>query len=164
MPRPLLLIDIDGVISLSGFDAQLPPAGRFELVEGIPHFLSASAGELLGDLERYFELAWCSGWEEKADEYLPRALGISAGLPHLTFPGPGPDASAARHWKLEAIEAYAGPTRPLAWIDDVFDDSCHAWARMRSGPTKLVLTEPAIGLTAEQARGLEEWARSVLTG
>jgi hypothetical protein len=161
MHRPLLLIDIDGVISLSGFDARRPPAGRFELVDGIPHFLSASAGELLAGLEGHYELVWCSGWEDKADQYLPRAIGVSAGLPHLSFPEPGPDASQARHWKLAAIEAYAGSTRPLAWIDDAFDDSCHAWAQMRTGPTKLVLTEPAIGLSAEQARGLAEWARGL---
>lgn len=161
MHRPLLLIDIDGVISLSGFDAQRPPAGRFELVDGIPHFLSASAGELLAGLERQYELVWCSGWEDKADQYLPRAIGVSAGLPHLSFPEPGPDASGARHWKLAAIEAFAGSTRPLAWIDDAFDDSCHTWAQMRTGPTKLVLTEPAIGLSAEQARELAEWARGL---
>jgi hypothetical protein len=29
MNRPLLLIDIDGVISLFGFDPGLPPPGRF---------------------------------------------------------------------------------------------------------------------------------------
>ncbi len=180
MYRLLLLIDIDGVISLSGFDAGGPPPGRFALVDGIPHFLSATAGELLGGLERRFELVWCSGWEERADEYLPRALGLPAGLGHLTFARPdlgasigadrgasiepGRGASSARHWKLDAIDAYAGPSRPLAWIDDAFDDSCHAWAHARPGPTKLVLTEPAIGLTAEQTRGLEAWADSLRAG
>ena len=42
--RPILLIDIDGVISLFGFDPADPPAGRFQLVDGIAHYLSAAAG------------------------------------------------------------------------------------------------------------------------
>ncbi len=156
MDRPILLIDIDGVISLFGFETRKPPAGRFLMVDGIVHFLSATAGRLLGELAERFELVWCSGWEEKADEYLPLALGIPAGLPHLTFDGPRPNAG--RHWKLAAIDRYASGSRPLAWIDDDLDDSCHAWAAAREGPTRLVVTEPAVGLTADQATALLDWA------
>ena len=56
MDPPLLLIDIDGVISLFGFDAAQPPPGRFLLVDGIPHFLSADAADLIGGLQEHFEL------------------------------------------------------------------------------------------------------------
>jgi hypothetical protein len=159
MDRPLLLIDIDGVISLFGFDASQPPPGRFLLVDGIPHYLSAGAGELLADLHEDFELVWCSGWEEKADEYLPFALGLPAGMGHLTFAG----ASAAdteRHWKLPAIERYAGAERPLAWIDDQFDGTCHRWANARPAPTELVATDPAVGLTAEHIARVRAWAQT----
>jgi hypothetical protein len=161
---PLLLIDIDGVISLFGFDPRQPPAGRFALVDGVPHFLSAGAAELLGGLREHFELVWCSGWEEKADENLPLALGLPAGLPHLTF-GDAPVAAGrvGRHWKLTAIDAYAGPRRPLAWIDDAFDDSCHIWARDRAAPTELVATDPAVGLTADHAARLRGWAGALGT-
>jgi hypothetical protein len=159
MALPLLLIDIDGVISLFGFDAGHPPSGRFLLVDGIPHFLSVTAAGLLGGLREQFELVWCSGWEEKADEYLPVALGLPAGLHHLTFD----DAAApgARHWKLAAIDGYAGRDRPLAWVDDAFDESCHRWARERPGPTQLVATDPAAGFTAEQASRLRRWASTL---
>jgi HAD domain in Swiss Army Knife RNA repair proteins len=160
MDRPLLLIDIDGVISLFGFDVAQPPPGRFLLVDGIPHFLSAGAAELLGALEAHFELVWCSGWEEKADEYLPLALGLPRGLRHLTFAAA--DSSAqARHWKLAAIDTFAGSDRPLAWIDDQFDDSCRRWARTRRAPTELVATDPAVGLTPEHAASLLDWARAL---
>jgi hypothetical protein len=162
MDPPLLLIDIDGVISLFGFDAAQPPPGRFLLVDGIPHFLSAGAAGLIGALQEHFELVWCSGWEEKADEYLPLALGLPTGLRHLTFAPaePGP----ARHWKLAAIDAYAGPHRPLAWIDDQFDESCRTWARDRPGPTELVGTDPAVGLTAEHTSRLRAWAGGIGSG
>ena len=147
---PLLLVDIDGVISLFGFDAAQPPRGRFLLVDGIPHYLSAAAAELLGGLQEQFELVWCSGWEEKADEYLPLALGLPGGLHHVTFPEAA--TTAARHWKLSAIDEYAGPYRPLAWIDDAFDESCHDWAATRAAPTLLVATDPAVGFTTELTR------------
>jgi hypothetical protein len=157
MDRPLVLIDIDGVISLFGFNAAQPPPGRFLLVDGIPHFLSAGAAQLLGRLHDEFELVWCSGWEEKADEYLPLALGLPAGLPHLTF-ADAPGGQATRHWKLSAIEAYAGRERPLAWIDDQFDATCHEWAQTRPAPTELVATDPAVGLTAEHVARIQSWA------
>jgi hypothetical protein len=155
--RPLLLIDIDGVISLFGFDTTQPPSGRFLLVDGIPHFLSAGAAELLGVLQAHFELVWCSGWEEKADEYLPLALGLPRGLRHLTFTR-ADGSRAARHWKLDAIDTFAGHDRPLAWIDDQFDHTCEAWAASRPGQTRLVATDPAVGLTAEQTAMLCAWA------
>jgi hypothetical protein len=165
---PLLLIDVDGVISLFGFDPTRPPDGKLLLVDGIPHYLSTSVAELIKSLSTHFEMAWCSGWEDKADQYLPQALDVPRGLPHLSFdqpPGsPTRDQSPgalARHWKLAAIDAYAGPDRPLAWIDDAFDDSCHSWARNRAAPTLLVTTEPAVGLTAGQAGELVSWARSL---
>ena len=169
MCRPLLLLDIDGVISLFGFDPQRPPAGRFVLVDGTVHFLSATAAELVGGLAESFELAWCSGWEERADAFLPSALGLPRGLAHLTFGGPGGgDAPAprhwklaARHWKLAAIERFAAPERPLAWIDDAHDDSCRRWASRRAAPTMLVATEPSVGLTAVHARTLHDWAAAL---
>jgi HAD domain in Swiss Army Knife RNA repair proteins len=159
MDRPLLLIDIDGVISLFGFDHRRPPAGSFVAVDGIAHFLSAAAGERVLALGADFELAWCSGWEEKADEYLPFALGLPSGLPHVSFE---PEAgSEGRHWKLAAIDRYAGERRPLAWIDDAHDASCLAWAAARRAPTLLVTTDPATGLTAAHAAKLAAWARTL---
>ena len=125
MHRPTLLLDVDGVISLFGFDHDRPPTGRYALVDGTMHFLSATAAALIVELTRDFELVWCTGWEEKADEHLPAQLGLPRGLAHLTFPTADPDAPT-RHWKLAAIDAFAGSRRPLAWIDDAHDDSCRA--------------------------------------
>ena len=158
MNRPLLLIDIDGVISLFGFDLGDPPRGSFITVDGITHFLSATAGEQLLALAADFELAWCSGWEEKADEYLPLALGLPAGLAHVELERAGNDDG--RHWKLAAIDRFAGH-RALAWIDDGHDPSCAEWAAARGGPTLLVTTDPASGLTEDHAASLRAWARSL---
>jgi hypothetical protein len=159
MNRPLLLIDVDGVISLFGFDPAAPPAGRFEIVDGIAHFLSATAGEHLRRLCAAFDPAWCSGWEEKANEYLPHALDLPGPFPHLSFAGAS--ASVGGHWKLAAIDRYAGPNRPLAWIDDAHDERCRRWAADRPGPALLISTEPATGLTARHVEELLDWAALV---
>ena len=157
--RPLLLIDVDGVISLFGFDPAQPPSGSFQMVDGIAHLLSATAGDHLRRLCEAFEATWCTGWEEKADEYLPHALGLPERFPHLTFGDATPLTDG--HWKLDAIDRYAGRDRPLAWIDDAHDENCRSWARRRSGPTLLISTDPATGLTEEHVAELLEWARAL---
>jgi HAD domain in Swiss Army Knife RNA repair proteins len=154
--RPLLLVDVDGVISLFGFDHRSPPPGRYQLVDGITHFLSVSAGDYLRRLAEAFELAWCTGWEEKANEYLPLALGLAGPLPHVVFdPSERP---AQAHWKLGAIDRHVDPTRPVAWIDDAHDDGCLSWAAARAAPTLLVTTDPAVGLTEAEVERLLAWA------
>lgn len=157
MCEPVLMVDVDGVISLFGFAPTERPAGQFVLVDGIAHFLSAAAGEHLRTLSRAFELVWCTGWEEKANEYLPWALGLPAELPFLTFEREVTPSRA--HWKLAAIDAYAGPDRPLAWIDDALGQHCYDWAAGRPGPTRLVPSLPEIGLTAAHVSELVDWAR-----
>jgi hypothetical protein len=159
---PVLFVDIDGVISLWGFDSNSRPPGTFQLVDGVVHFLSAGAGNHLLTLSERFELVWASGWEEKANDHLPRLLPLPSALPFLSFdhnPGRGHG-----HWKLEAIEAYAGSRRPVAWIDDAHDDACHAWATRRGAPTLLVSTAPATGLTSDHVARLLAWANGPAAG
>ncbi|HEY3866609.1 MAG TPA: hypothetical protein VGL54_11075 [Solirubrobacteraceae bacterium] len=164
------MVDIDGVISLfggggggtrdgTGGDPGVRPEGIFRAIDGIPHFLSTAAAVHLLSLAEDFDLVWASGWEEKAEEYLPHLLDLPAGLPFLRFErGQEAGRSLHGHWKLDAIDAYAGG-RALAWVDDAFDESCHAWAEGRSAPTLLMQTDPSRGLTAKEASLLETWAR-----
>src|SRR3954449_13000411 len=138
MSRPLLLIDVDGVISLFGADQTSPAEVVMTLVDGIPHRLSRQAAAALRDLAGTFECVWCTGWEERADEHLPALLGLPRGWPHVRFP----DAPAIKaHWKLAGIDAFAAPARALAWIDDAHDADCRAWAAARPAPTLLVTTD-----------------------
>jgi hypothetical protein len=151
-------VDVDGVISIFGFPSTERPAGRFLTVDGIPHFLSATAGGHLLDLAEAFELLWCTGWEEKANEYLPRELGLPGDLPVIELSG---HAEIGGHWKLPAIDAHMGPTRALAWIDDAHTDVTRAWARARGGPTLLVDAEPSIGIDERHVRTLLAWANTL---
>jgi hypothetical protein len=198
-PKPLLLVDIDGVISLFGRPTVgsreqmaadgTPLDGSFHSIEGIAHFLSSTAAAHLLSLAALFELAWASGWEERANEHLPHLLGLPEPLPFLRFPRgvvvdgagtipggfvagageaggsgdtAGPQTTLA-HWKLQSIDTYAGE-RPLAWIDDAFNLACHEWAAARASPTLLVQTEPELGLTSREAALLEQWARGLAAG
>jgi hypothetical protein len=121
------------------------------------HCISLRAGERLQRLAEHFELIWATGWEEKANFYLPMMLGI-AELPHLTFDGAARFGSA--HWKLGPLDEY-GRGRALAWVDDNFDESCYRWARERDEPTLLVPTEPAIWLQEVETEALIAWGRSL---
>jgi hypothetical protein len=156
--RPILFVDVDGVISLFGFPAGLAPEGRFAWVKGVPHFISP-CGALLRRLGERFELVWATGWEETANDYLPHLLDLPGELPCLSFDGRAVFGTA--HWKLDAIEEYAGSDRPLAWIDDCLTEDCQAWARERPGPTLLVQTQSDVGIRDEHVEELLAWADSL---
>jgi hypothetical protein len=157
MSRPILAVDVDGVISL--FGAETPPDRAFtklELVDGVPHLISLPVGERLVRLSEHFELVWASGWEDKANFYLPGLLGLPD-LPHVSFADVAPGAA---HWKLDPLADYA-MGRPLAWVDDNFNESCFAWAEERAEPTLLVPTESHLGLEEAHVEALRQWALSL---
>jgi len=155
--HPILFLDVDGVISLFGFSpdlGQLP--GALHWIDGVAHCIPHETGERVATLAEHFELVWATGWEERANDHLPHLLKLPfRELPCLTFDGRAVFGSA--HWKLEAIEEYAGE-RPAAWIDDNLNEDCHAWAMRRAAPTLLVETSPPVGLTDEHVSELVRWA------
>ncbi|HEX6026314.1 MAG TPA: hypothetical protein VFZ00_30245 [Solirubrobacter sp.] len=128
------------------------------LIDGIPHTLSTRAAAILNDLAPDFECVWCTGWEDRADTNLPLLLDLPRGWPHITFP-----ETASPHWKLAGIDAFAGPERALAWIDDQHEHACREWAAARRGPTLLISTDPTVGLTPEHASALRGWASHLPT-
>jgi hypothetical protein len=159
--RPVLAVDVDGVISLFGFEGPINQApGRFHLIDGIAHCISDRAGPQLVKLSDTYELVWATGWEDRANDHLPLILGLPSELPALHFDGRARFGTA--HWKLEALGEYTGD-RPLAWIDDSLDESCHAWAAARDAPTLLVPTESDVGITEAHTEALLAWARAGYT-
>lgn len=150
-------MDVDGVISLFGFspgEGQLP--GPLHWIDGVAHCIPEHVGARLVTLADRFELVWATGWEERANEHLPLLLRLPFGnLPTLLFDGRAVFGSA--HWKVDAINEYAGD-RPAAWIDDNIDETCAAWAEARAAPTLIVETSPSVGLTDEHVAQLLAWA------
>ncbi|HEY8638289.1 MAG TPA: hypothetical protein VIL64_03545 [Solirubrobacteraceae bacterium] len=154
MHKPILFVDIDGVLSLFGFaPGPVPPDARFVQVDGMPHFLSQRAADNLLSVLGDFEPVWCTGWEDRANDHLPHVLGLGP-WPYLQF---GESAAGAPHWKLPAVEAFAG-ARACAWIDDGLDGVVRSWAARRLAPTLLIETDPPVGLTAADAERLRGWA------
>jgi hypothetical protein len=158
MSQPILAVDVDGVISIFGFD-EPPPSDRVrvELIDGVVHCISLRSGELLRRLGERFELVWATGWEDKANFYLPHLLSLPE-LPHLTFDGAARFGSA--HWKLRPLEQHCRG-RAMAWLDDNLDDSCYEWARNRPEPTLLMPTDPAQGLLDTETEALLAWAEGL---
>jgi hypothetical protein len=97
-------VDVDGVISVFGFTPaieRLP--GPLHWIDGVQHCIPAAAGDRLVRLSERYDLVWATGWEEKANEYLPHLLGLPVReLPWLSFDGRAVFGTA--HWKLEAID------------------------------------------------------------
>jgi hypothetical protein len=164
--KPLLFVDVDGVISLFGFregyglaPGNAPfegcPPGRLHSINGVLHYISTGCAAHLERLADRYELVWATGWEEAANDYLPHLLGLPGGLPYLSFEGRVSAGSA--HWKIDAIGEYAGE-RPLAWIDDNVDDSCRGWAQERPAPTLIIETVRHEGMHDAHVERLLDWA------
>ena len=149
--KPLLMVDIDGVISLFGRRAARRERTRTEArchsIEGIPHFLSATAAAHLLALAPLFELVWASGWEERANEHLPHLLGLPAGLPSCASSARSGAANA--HWKLDAIERYAGDAPAGVDRRRASTPPATSGPAARAAPTLLVQTEPEAGSRRE---------------
>jgi hypothetical protein len=155
--EPVLAVDIDGVISLFGFEGTPEVEGaEFELIDGALHCISIAAGDRLRRLAGHFEIVWATGWES-GGERISQLLGLPL-WPALSFSGAARFGSA--DWKLEPLGKYARG-RPLAWIDDSLDEACYAWARARQEPTLLVETEHQLGMQEVQVEALLGWARSL---
>jgi hypothetical protein len=154
---PILAVDIDGVVSLFGFEGQPPGQGtRMELIDGTMHCILVSVGARLRRLSDHYEIVWATGLERGA-ESMSKALGLPR-WPYLTFRNAARFGSA--DWKLGPLTRYARG-RPLAWIDDSFDATCYEWARERKEPTLLVATQSDLGLQDVQVDALLGWARSL---
>jgi hypothetical protein len=158
-PRPLLLVDVDGVVCPYADELADPAADGLELttVGYARAWFSDRIAERLQRLSTSFQLVWCTAWEDQAAEFLAPLLRLP-GLPVIHFDEPAADEDG--HWKWPAIEAYAGD-RPFAWIDDELDCDDYARAGRYPAPTLLVRIEGTRGLGEAHVDQLEAFAETV---
>jgi hypothetical protein len=155
-PRPLLLVDVDGVLN-PWHVGECPPGFReYSFFPGERVLLSEGHGVLLRELSGSFELVWATAWEHRANRFICPVLSLPE-LPVIEFPLAGTDYFFR---KLPAVIESVGD-RPCAWIDDEHHSAHDEWARDRGVPTLIVEIDPAVGLTARVAEDLAEWAAAL---
>ena len=151
--KPLLLLDIDGV--LNPWAAEVCPEGFQEhalfLGDDDPIRVAAVHGSWIRELESSFYVVWASAWG--ADS---RLLGELLGLPDYPLVEFPPTPFPPRD-KVSAIADYVGD-RPCAWVDDEHTDEGRLWAESRSAATLLLSIDPAIGLVYGDVERLADWA------
>jgi hypothetical protein len=152
--RPILLIDIDGVLNVYGGDRC--PEGYVEVelfpADAEPARLCLLHGDWLRELGEHFELAWASAWGVDANEVLGPILGLDP-FPFV----PMPDIPFSPAAKVPAIERFVGE-RPAAWVDDVVTAEARAWAGARQAATMLVEVDHRTGLERRHVDSLVAWS------
>ena len=157
--RPLLLVDVDGVVCPYADELADPAAHGLELttVGYARAWFSDRIAERLQRLSTSFQLIWCTAWEDQAATFLAPLLRIP-GLPVIHFDEPAADEDG--HWKWPAIEAFARD-RPFAWIDDELGRDDYARAARHPAPTLLVRIDGTCGLEEVHVEQLVAFAESV---
>jgi len=133
--RPYLLIDVDGV--LNPVNPSVDMGFETYRFRGYEVALTSVHGKWLRDLERWFDLVWCTTWELHAPRHIGPVLGLFD-LPVIRFASP--------YGKLPEVIEFVGD-RPCAWIDDSIKQDDREWAAGRDAPTLLVEPDPMIGMT-----------------
>jgi hypothetical protein len=151
--RPLLLVDVDGVLNPYAAFEPLPGYEAHEFLgEGFAEVLLAREhGAWLTSLADVYELVWATSWMHLANWLICPVLGLPE-LPVIEFPRSGDDA----YVKLPSVIRSVGD-RACAWIDDVHHPEHFAWAEKREAPTLLLHIDPSRGLQRDHVDRLREW-------
>jgi hypothetical protein len=147
MARPLLFLDVDGVLN------PVLPSPDFAVHDILTHtvLLSTRHGAWLRELADIYDLVWATTWEHGANLHIAPRLGLPP-LPVVEFSGYRPrpgdpplreeERYSARKWA--PILRYAA-RRPFAWLDDMIPRRLVRRARFRSDRL-LLPVNPAHGL------------------
>jgi hypothetical protein len=155
-PRPVLLVDVDGVLNPWLAEDCPPGFGEYDFFPGERVLLSPGHGELLLSLAQAYELVWATAWEHRANRLICPVLALPE-LPVIEFPLSGRDLYFR---KLPSVIEAVGD-RPCAWIDDEHRPDHHTWAASRGVPTLIVDIDPAEGLTSDVVAQLADWAAAL---
>lgn len=162
--RPLVLLDVDGVLNLAQFLSSRQRArlngrdGWHNCRAGDRHdpyasriVLNRAWGPMLRSLaDEGAELAWATGWQEEANLF----IGPLLGLPELRW------APALHGYKAHSVIPWT-EGRPWAWFEDIGHELETASALSQDRPHCPVLVDRATGLTQENAETVRKWLRAL---
>lgn len=154
--RPLLLLDVDGVLSPAG--QSLPPGYVRHATSRYDVAVSPKHAVWLAELLELFDPVWATTWEEQAQPIFGQLLNLPP-MPHITFDRLSEDGTR----KLVDVAEYVG-SRSIAWVDDELYEDAFAWAERRSAPTLLVRTRSGVGLCERDVEALIAFGRAQLSG
>lgn len=152
--KPLLFLDVDGVINVSG---TTPNATNVGLFEGrYPIHLPAGIEERIARLQEAYEIIWATTWREKAHPYYRELLG----LPEEPWPAIDFDVC-----KLPSVVSYAADfRRPFAWVDDESGFEFTQYPELRDKPGITITPRWTEGLTDEHVTALLTYAGELADG
>ncbi len=169
MSKPILFLDIDGVLNPGAVSSGRRPEGynthrmrpsgwTNPAVRPLKVWLNPDHGPKLLDLPVH--LAWATAWEHEANEWVGPHLGLPK-LPVVVFDDTNREDDRV-HWKTKSLVRYAAG-QPFAWLDDELHPTYDAaYIRARTlASFKLIRVPPLKGLLDEHLDGVREWATSL---
>jgi hypothetical protein len=155
--RPLILLDVDGVLNVSSAVPEDGHSGLLLLAGGRGAHVTVrdDLRSLLDRLALLGDLVWASGWNEGAPALFATLVPWVQHLPHLSFETTGNMVE-----KLPTVREHVGD-RSVVWLDDRIPDAAWAWAEARDAPTLLVPIDPLLGFGPAELEVVEQWVANL---